>query len=688
MYMDSGKLNCTAVLEPLLPCYPCPVKEFPPNVLGRPWQKVVKKLQKQLLEKAQHIRNEEEKIKQELGLGGMNPLMNSPQKFIIMQSCSTGAPISIPVNFTAIAPLPRSTASADTVNSSLFGSCTSSVTFMDNNTQPCIPSSPSKEKENKTAVSRYETSVGDIRPKPVEMGIDNECTKWKLGSKDVNQRRRTLKSHSLSSSVNNSPHSDDNDSVCVSRSSSDSDNDVGSEKALNNDVFIEQEFTEDVTASDARDGKNLLDVGTSKLAETSGEKSELSDNTLKSRINCPSLLNTPEKQINTPNVKELSVSLLASPLIAFPAAGFSVVSPNKITSGQVASSLQKPIQSFIINNLKVHSGKEASSFDMNTNTNTIENEVTNTCTQNIVIHRTPLKNFNVLSGNNSSSNIANDTLVTSVYQSPILSSNIDGLSNMGMIINMSPQKPIAPLRKISPAKVLRSSLKTSPMKKVTPILRKYRHRKTIRCSSTKLSPILPKAIVTTPQKMRRTRSSAQRKLAPKTSKGNASVVASQASCITESNEKDHLIQMDEEPVLKSNASGQQNHSKEEGNRLEEEYEEDYLEEEEEEEEEEEDLEAAQQREEHLAALLKASSTIVGKRGDKISGGYMGHERRLNKQQRRLQARITALSIVQDSFDKDNCKFRQYQHVQYLSFSIKLIEIERILHNIPSVKLVN
>lgn len=86
-------------------------------------------------------------------------------------------------------------------------------------------------------------------------------------------------------------------------------------------------------------------------------------------------------------------------------------------------------------------------------------------------------------------------LVTSVYEVPVLMKEKEKRSLR--LINITPSKPETRLRKISPAKTFRSPIKTSPLKQVSPILRKY-HKyspKKRHIRSGKLLPILPKITV-------------------------------------------------------------------------------------------------------------------------------------------------------------------------------------------------
>ncbi|XP_053639464.1 GON-4-like protein isoform X2 [Cherax quadricarinatus] len=316
--------------------------------------------------------------------------------------------------------------------------------------------------------------------------------------------------------------------------------------------------------------------------------------------------------------------------------------------------------------------------------------------KNVVVQNPVVQNANwtpelmsAVTQNQASTQSTSITLVTSVYQSPIFSSEVDKASPLNLI-HISPQKTKATYRRISPAKSFRAPIKTSPLKQVSPILRKYHKyspKKRRLRSEKKLSPILPK--------VSHRSNSSQRRLAPRPSKMSSAFPEStrgrhcRRGTGTESflHGRKHrgdgeLLQLDDE-LMESNVSVSagatmnvpqpvtQAHQPEEDFEeysLEDEDEEDEDEEDEDEEEEEEDSEAAQQREEHLAALLKASSTITLRRGGGGDGfdkrlnavGDVGQgERKLTKQQRRLQARITALSYVPDTVSQDKFMAQSY-----------------------------
>ncbi|XP_042218233.1 uncharacterized protein LOC121863582 [Homarus americanus] len=328
--------------------------------------------------------------------------------------------------------------------------------------------------------------------------------------------------------------------------------------------------------------------------------------------------------------------------------------------------------------------KQKVTQNINDNCKTKSLEKSNTSDPDVQLQNPCGTTENLSQMNTASQNPANQsnsvTLVTSVYQSPISSSGVGEASPIDSL-NISLQKTKPSYRRISPAKGFRSPMKTSPLKQVSPILRKYHKyspKKRRPVSTKKLSPILPK--------ISRRPNPLQRRLAPKPSKSSSTVQDgvrgrhSRRTTRTESflhgNKETgdgDLLQMEDE-LMETNTSidstrnlsqpGTVHQSEEEfeGYSLEDEDEEDEDEEDEdEEEEEEEDLEAAQQREEHLAALLKASSTIALRRGgggdgfDKRLNGVgdvAQGERRLTKQQRRLQARISALSYSPDTVSQD------------------------------------
>ncbi|XP_027230586.2 GON-4-like protein [Penaeus vannamei] len=420
-------------------------------------------------------------------------------------------------------------------------------------------------------------------------------------------------------------------------------------------------------------------------------------------LHMPSLLTTPQKiDEKGPAAVCVSFSPLKTPVISIPTPDKSLSTPEKsfaeiltpafILDGQLQTkSHVKSLESSLSDNNSVISNVEntsaasvsaisptksvSSAFSENIeNKSNVSAPHTNQSPQNI-------SEKEAESGNTTPAKANSITLVTSVYQSPILSSEVRDATGSITVMNLTPKKSKPALRRISPAKILRSPIKTSPMKQVSPILRKY-HRYSPKKrrnlpSSKKLSPILPKILP--PRK--RTLKPKPVKIPPfiqesvNTRGKNKKSSGSQSYLHNEQRQSDgDLVQMEDEMVLEadtgSEAAGEAasdsvsdtGQSKaDEVQQSEEEFEEDYLEEEEEEEE-----EAAQEREEHLAALLKASSTIAWRRGGcdaserKLSGGGDAPgERRLNKQQRRLQARITALSSVPDTVTQDKFMAQSY-----------------------------
>ncbi|MPC08261.1 hypothetical protein E2C01_000840 [Portunus trituberculatus] len=110
---------------------------------------------------------------------------------------------------------------------------------------------------------------------------------------------------------------------------------------------------------------------------------------------------------------------------------------------------------------------------------------------------------------------------TSVHEGSVLSKEKEKRSIH--LINVTPNKPETRLRKISPAKTFKSPLKTSPLKQVSPILRKYHKyspkKRNIR--SGKLLSILPKFTAA--------QLSAHRRLAPKPQKAPTTSVSENVS---------------------------------------------------------------------------------------------------------------------------------------------------------------
>ncbi|XP_063858984.1 GON-4-like protein isoform X2 [Scylla paramamosain] len=262
-------------------------------------------------------------------------------------------------------------------------------------------------------------------------------------------------------------------------------------------------------------------------------------------------------------------------------------------------------------------------------------------------------------------------LATSVHEGSVLSKERQGRSVH--LINVTSHKPETSLRKISPAKTFKSPLKTSPLKQVSPILRKYHKyspKRNIR--SRKLLPILPKftavchRLTPKPQKAPPTDASENASAQGKVSQHSSRCESVLHRSKQHQGENGDLLPLEDQ--LGGEGVSTSPRSRPGQHRLEEDFEEDALEEEEEEDEDEEeededdDLAAEQQREEHLAALLKASSTITLRRsGGGGDGGVGEHgvERKLTKQQRRLQARISALSSVPDPAAQDKFMAQSY-----------------------------
>ncbi|CAL4125305.1 unnamed protein product, partial [Meganyctiphanes norvegica] len=263
------------------------------------------------------------------------------------------------------------------------------------------------------------------------------------------------------------------------------------------------------------------------------------------------------------------------------------------------------------------------------------------------LQTTPLPS--AVSGQTQNSNV---TFVTSVYDGPILTTPPIVNQQMNLPESSYHRKPTTPktiaAKPWSPLKG--SPHKTSPMKQVSPILRKYRkmspHKRKLSPTFRKLQPLLPKS---SPQKHKR------RLLAPKATL-SMTLSTSQIGSLSKQKSNENAN------VGTSSQQQQQQEVSGVGSREEDDdFEEDSMGEDEDEDD---DDESAQQQEEHLAALLKASSTITGRgRGSDSTerkGDHLGPgERRLNKQQRRLQARITALSTTMDHFTESKVYAKSY-----------------------------
>lgn len=242
-------------------------------------------------------------------------------------------------------------------------------------------------------------------------------------------------------------------------------------------------------------------------------------------LHMPSLLATPQKvDEKGPSAVCVSFSPLKTPVISIPTPDKSLSTPEKrlseiitpafILDGQLQSkSHVKSLESSLSDSNSVISSVDNTSA-VSTSAISPTKSVSSACSENIEIQENQNKS-NVSAphinqspksiseneaecGNSTPSKTNSITLVTSVYQSPILSSEVREATGSITVMNLTPKKSKPALRRISPAKILRSPMKTSPMKQVSPILRKY-HRYSPKKrrnlpSSKKLSPILPKIV--------------------------------------------------------------------------------------------------------------------------------------------------------------------------------------------------
>lgn len=234
-------------------------------------------------------------------------------------------------------------------------------------------------------------------------------------------------------------------------------------------------------------------------------------------LHMPSLLATPQKiDEKGPTAVCVSFSPLKTPVISIPTPDKSLSTPEKalaeimtpafILDGQMQSkSHVKSLDSSLSDSNSVISSVENISVAISTQFECSDvsptKNIVNTCSENLEIQKLENQNKNEKepkSANSTPTKANSITLVTSVYQSPILSSEVQEAAGPITVMNHTPKKSKPPLRRISPAKILRSPMKTSPMKQVSPILRKYhryspKKRRSLP-SSKKLSPILPKIV--------------------------------------------------------------------------------------------------------------------------------------------------------------------------------------------------
>ncbi|XP_068205672.1 GON-4-like protein isoform X2 [Palaemon carinicauda] len=659
MFLESGKVvTPAAALEPCIPGIPCPVKDIPEKLLPDPWQKIL--ISRGQVD-SQHLELDKQIMRNQLLFSGFQSLNKTGTNMVIIQPGSnakvmlpsTRAPIVTRPSFGYSVPK-MAVLSPITTIKALPVQCP----FTEPSLAKAVASKPLSEmllppSNSAPPLLQPRQMTADVSGDAREISVDSKLKVLEQSgmqeSSVISDKPDFDKTVSTFSPMENSiTESTDLEGTTVKSSCnviSHTSNNVSKENESKKD------FISSVADNHMSEDSNKVNAGLSKNIDPEKNPNYSLETPHKSpcpslteiptpNLHMPSLLSTPEKLIPSP-VKDIRPFISVKyPLYLENEGKQSSTSDVTESEGSACRPLENPAE---------RDGKENSPMrSMVTTENTINAKLDTSPEKNG--EHVPILNIQ------GPLHAASATLVTSVYQSPIPSSGVSGMENIRLIMNMSPQKTAySSFRKISPAKIMRSPIKTSPMKKVSPILRKYGYRSKIRPSSNKLSPILPKL---TPQKPQRIRSPAQRRLTPKAPKEESSKAESQNYSTETSNTTSQLPQVEDELPLVNDASSVSSHLRSTVPQLEEEFEEDDLEEEEEEEEEE-DLEAAQQREEHLAALLKASSTIVGKKGDKLGGDIGPAERRLNKQQRRLQARLTALSIVQDTLSKDLSMAQSY-----------------------------
>ncbi|XP_063614376.1 GON-4-like protein [Penaeus indicus] len=755
-YLGTGVLNIPeAEPEPLLPCVPCPVYDYPGDCVEGLWQKLIKDKKKHILslkhqevlrEKAARAKAEAEKAK-------MRPQPPPVQNILIIQSPNGSTQLIIPNNMGPIVTQPNIVLPPNNIAPAIIQPTTAPTTaFLPISNQPLVLNMM----EDATPVTTIQTSgTQNVQCVP-SMGMNSALTVMPLSNESMAAASTTASEVVGTTPTMTSVQTTESTATAIITPFTEQENDI---HCQSNDPLQEQNTEcqdedrppltenngeEKDRGAEGSDGESLpdligedniqanfeassatcksSDVESQSCTDSQGNKNITS--TLKTTLctplkmnptnttsvptpllHMPSLLATPQKvDEKGPAAVCVSFSPLKTPVISIPTPDKSLSTPEKNLAEFITPAfiLDGPLQS------KSHvKSLESSLSDSNSVISSVENtsavsptkSVSSAGSENIEIQGLENQNKSNVSAphiNQSPQNISEKeaecgnttppkansiTLVTSVYQSPILSSEVRDPTGSITVMNLTPKKSKPALRRISPAKILRSPMKTSPMKQVSPILRKY-HRYSPKKrrnlpSSKKLSPILPKILP--PRK--RTLKPKPVKTPPlvqesvNTRGKNKKSSGSQSYLHSEQRQSDgDLVQMEDEMVLEadtgseavgeaaSDSASDTGQSKaDEVQQSEEEFEEDYLEEEEEEEE-----EAAQEREEHLAALLKASSTIAWRRGGcdaserKLSGGGdVPGERRLNKQQRRLQARITALSSVPDTVTQDKFMAQSY-----------------------------
>lgn len=198
-------------------------------------------------------------------------------------------------------------------------------------------------------------------------------------------------------------------------------------------------------------------------------------------LHMPSLFTTPEKSDEVGfSAVCLSISPFHIPVTTVPSPSSTVTTPVKVVPEDLLSDLERV-------------SSKAPSFnkpaEKDTGLEDLASDTENSSTQSMVT-----ESEGPAAGQSNSV-----TLVTSVYHSPIFSSGMEKEGPLSLL-SIPLRKTRSTLRKISPAKGYKSPIKTSPMKQVSPILRKYHKysptKKNFGCKK-KLSPILPKLTVRT-----------------------------------------------------------------------------------------------------------------------------------------------------------------------------------------------
>ena len=359
----------------------------------------------------------------------------------------------------------------------------------------------------------------------------------------------------------------------------------------------------------------------------------------------PSLLETPFKNLSQ---NEQEVTPLNTPILSL---------SSELSTPSLNTPLKEETRSIFVPKLSFNNDDANTEITINTiDSKSKSLEVFPTSENNIETNVVPKKDKDEC-----------DTFITTIYRSPIATATVVDEPKRSRLLSVRPSS--------------KSPVKTSPLKKVSPILRKYRKYK--KNKAPKIAKILPKIQITklnSEKKRQRTIASKSSlkptKILPKvtTNARSHSMLNWKISDNIDDNDlqlaplEDHLKDNSTIRERATNPAGLEEPQNSDADDEEceddrDKYETEDVDDEEEEEEEFIDEEHVQENEEHLEALLKASSTITCKRSGerKISSKTLNKtcNKTLNKQQKRLQAQIIELSHNYDCDSQDRLFAQQY-----------------------------